>query len=79
MQNRVPLITVFLEDNETIDYAYNEEFSEIIIQNNRLLYGTLGKIQTQLIELEAEEQTKEENSDEENEDIPSPETEDEID
>lgn len=68
-----------MEDDD-ISYSYNQEEVEVIVTNNRLLHGTLARIQKELIELEygedddekpeedaAKEEDKEEKLEEEDE------------
>lgn len=57
--------------NNSIEYEFNQAEEEIIIANNLLLYGILGKIQKNLLDLDSMEipESEEKNSNEkENED-----------
>ena len=47
----IPLISIYLKDGD-ISYAYSDEGSDIITDNNLLLCGTLEKIKQELLDLD---------------------------
>ncbi len=46
-----PLISIYLKDGD-ISYAYSDENSDIITDNNLLLCGNLEKIKQELLDLD---------------------------
>lgn len=62
-EERKVLLVIYLEDN-SIDYEYNQDNEEVIVNNSLLIHGILGKVQKELIEissLEGKEETKTDN------------------
>jgi len=47
-------LEIYLTDEGMIQHEWNEAESQIIVENNRLLYGTLAIAQSQLLNLESE-------------------------
>lgn len=66
-----------MKNDEEIDYAYNQDKSNVIIQNNRLLVGTVEKIKNDLLNLET--QQIQENPEDKEEDVEDKEDEEEFD
>lgn len=55
------LLKIYLK-NDSIEYDFNESEEETIIANSLLLYGILGKIQKNLLDLDANAIPEQENA-----------------
>ena len=66
MKRQEYLIKVFLNEDDVIDYEYNEEQGDVIVQNNYLICGILEKVKKDLLNLEMDNEELEPPKQEEN-------------